>query len=140
PVPPGAPPVGADGHGPALDTEWWISRNGRDWARPFRGIDAGRAFINHNPMIFGGRLLFHDDSGIWSVPQDRITWVTARTNGVFDTAQFRSAGGALWLNARVPGEGYSNLQNQGYIMAEVVDDLDRVIPGYEKERCLFQAP
>jgi hypothetical protein len=140
PLPPGIPPVGHNGHGPALDTEWWVSRNGRDWQRPFRGMDAGQGFLHHNPMIAGARLIFHDDSGIWSVPEDRITCATARSNATFDTAQFPAAGRPVRVNARIPGEGYSNYQNQGYIMAELIDDLDKVIPGYEKDRCVFQGP
>src|SRR5438552_3657839 len=138
-IPPGIPPVAVNAHGPALDTEWWISRDGVNWARPFRHIDAGQAFVNHNPMIAEGQMLFHTENGLWAVPEDRITYVTARANGVFDTPQFVSQGRPMRLNARVPGGAYSSFQTQAYIMAELVDELDRVFQGYEKERCILQS-
>ena len=138
-IPPGTPPVAANGHGPALDTEWWISRDGLHWDRPFREMDAGPMFIHHNPMIAGGRMLFHTEDGLWAIPEDRITYVTARATGVFDTLQFLSDGKPLKLNARVPGKGYSSYENQGYVMAELIDDSDRIFPGYEKEHCILQA-
>jgi hypothetical protein len=138
-IPPGIPPVLANAHGPALDTEWWISRDGVNWDRPFRHIDAGPAFVNHNPMIVGGRMLFHTDGGVWAIPQDRLTYVTARANGVFETAQFTSAGRPMRLNARIPGAGCSSYPQQAYVMAELIDEADRVFPGYEKESCMLQS-
>jgi hypothetical protein len=139
-LPAGNGTVGVNGHGPALDTEWWVSRDGFNWDRPFRHIDAGQMFLSHNPMIVGGRMLFHDGDGLYSVPEDRITYVTSRANGVFDTPQFRSPGRPFRLNAKVPGETYSNMQNQAYIMAEIVDEIDQVFPGYEREHCFLQPP
>jgi len=43
------------------------------------------------------------------------------------------------MNARVPGGDYSSFQTQAYIMADLVDELDRVFQGYEKERCILQS-
>ena len=40
----------------------------------------------------------------------------------------------------MPGGGYSNFQNQAYVMAELVDEVDRLFQGYEKEHCIMQAP
>ena len=137
-IPFGTPPVGANGHGPALDTEWWISRDGLHWERPFRDINAGQMFLHHNPMIIDGRMLFHNDDGLYTIPEDRITCVTARANGVFDTLQFQSSGKPFKLNAKVPGGSYPIYPEQAYIMAELIDEADRVFPGYEKERCLLQ--
>jgi len=34
-------------------------------------------------MIVGGKLIFHADDGLWAIPDDRVTYVTARANGVF---------------------------------------------------------
>lgn len=132
--------VHVNAHGPAVDTEWWISRDGFNWDRPFRGIDAGQMFLNHNPMIVGGQMFFHDGDSVYAVPEDRITYVTARANGMFDTIQFRSNGRPFRLNAKVPGQNSSNFQNQAYIMAEIIDDTDQVFPGYEKEHCVLQGP
>jgi hypothetical protein len=137
-IPPGTPPVNANGHGPALDTEWWISRDGLHWDRPFRDVRAGEMFLHHNPMPVGGKLLFHTEDGLWAIPEDRITYVTARANAVFDTLQFTSAGRPFHLNARIPGGDYRSYSEQAYVMAELIDDSDHVFPGYEKENCILQ--
>lgn len=138
PIPPGTPPVNINGHGPALDTEWWISRDGYHWDRPFRDIDAGEMFISHNPMLVGGKLLFHQENGLWAIPEDRITYTSARSNAVFDTIQFVAPGRPFELNARIPGGAYHSYAEQAYVMAELLDDVDRVISGYEKEHCILQ--
>jgi len=63
-VPLGTPPVAANGHGPSLDTELWISRDGLNWDRPFRGINLSDAgMVEHNPMVVNGKLLFHHPMG-----------------------------------------------------------------------------
>ncbi len=139
-IPAGRDPIGKNGHGPALDSEWWISRDGVRWERPFRNMHAGEVFILHNPMVLAGQMLFRSEDSLWGMPQDRITYVTARANGIFETVLFSLPGAPLKLNAQVPGAQYANWQNQAYLMVELMDDCDRVIPGYEKERCIFQAP
>ena len=139
-IPAGMPPINKNGHGPALDSEWWISRDGVHWDRPFRRTHAGEVFILHNPMVLNGQMLFRSDDSVWGMPEDRITYVTARSNGIFETILFPLPGTPLKLNAKVAGEQYYNWDNQGYIMAELIDDCDRVIPGYERENCIFQAP
>ena len=61
-LPAGSPGVAPGGHGPHLDSEWWISRDGLRWERPFRDANTMRdrvAFIQHNPMVVDGQLLFH---------------------------------------------------------------------------------
>ena len=140
-VPLGTPPVAANGHGPALDTELWVSRDGLNWDRPFRGVnhcDAG--MVEHNPMVMNGKLLFHYPKGVYGMPVDRFTYVTSRANGVFDTLQFTLAGAPLKLNAKIPGEEYPDGVEQSYVMAELIDDSDRVFPGYEREKCLLRGP
>jgi hypothetical protein len=139
-IPPGIPPVNANGHGPALDTEWWISRDGLHWDRPFRDVRAGEMFLHHNPMIVDGKLLFHTEDGLWAIPEDRITYVTARANAVFESLQFTSPGRPFHLNARIPGSAYRSYREQAYVMAELIDDADRVFPGYSKEHCILQPP
>ena len=61
-LPAGSPGVAPGGHGPNIDSEWWISRDGLRWERPFRAtntITDRVAFIQHNPMVVDGQLLFH---------------------------------------------------------------------------------
>ncbi len=142
-VPPGTPPVGANGHGPQLGTEWWISRDGLNWSRPFRDINAtenATNFIQHNPIVIDGKLLFHmlGWKGVWGIPEDRITYVTSWANGIFETLQFPMPGKTLKLNAKIPGDAYPEGHIQAYVMAELIDDCDRVIPGYEREKCLLR--
>jgi hypothetical protein len=141
-IPPGIPPVRGDGHGPHLDTELWISRNGLDWERPFRAIHNGAGYNFHEPMAIGGKLLFRGADAVYGLGEDRITYVTSRANSVFDTVLFRSEGRPFRLNARLPGKGYPKSpflgQNQAYVMAELVDELDKVFPGYDREQCIIQ--
>ena len=137
-IPPGMPTMDSRGHGPGLDTEWWVSRDGLLWDRPFRNMNAGDEFILHNPMVIDGKMLFRKDDALFGLPEARITYVTARANGIFETVLLPMPGSPLKLNAKIPGEQYTNMQNQAYIMAELIDDCDRVIPGYEKEKCILQ--
>ena len=140
-MPPGVAPVRPDGHGPGmLDTEWWISRDGLRWDRPFRGMHAGAVVISHNPLVADGMLRFHQGKEIWGIGEDRLTYVQTVSNGVFETRTFTHDGGALRLNATVPAPGVDNGDNRAYLMAEMVDGEDRVVPGYEKERCIVQGP
>ena len=157
-LPAGSPGVAPGGHGPQLDSEWWISRDGLRWERPFRGTNTIRdrvAFIQHNPMVVDGQLLFHQrDLGrvtgggtvlgmaheVWGVPQDRLTGVTSRSNAVFETTRFAMPRGPLKLNAKIPGDGYLDGRIQAFVMAELIDDCDRIIPGYERHRCRLLPP
>ena len=140
-VPPGTPPIHENGHGPNMDTEWWISRDGLQWSRPFRGTNASLGgMVSHNPMSVDGKLLFHERSVVWGTLEDRLTYVTSRANGVFDTLLFSHPGGALKLNAKIPGSEYFQGDIQAYVMAELLDDCDRIMPGYEKEKCLLRPP
>jgi len=77
---------------------------------------------------------------VYGMPVDRLTYVTSRANGVFDTLQFTLAGKPLKLNAKIPGEEYPEGVEQSYVMAELIDDSDRVFPGYEREKCLLRGP
>ena len=60
-----ATPLTPGKHGPHLDSEWWISRDGLRWERPYRHINAiaempqGIGIITHNPMLIDGKILFH---------------------------------------------------------------------------------
>ena len=38
------------------------------------------------------------------------------------------------------GEEYPEGVEQSYVMAELIDDSDRVFPGYEREKCLLRGP
>ncbi len=132
-------------HGPQVDTEWWISRDGVHWERPFRGMCATKDppksnmnLISHNPLIIGGKILFIMGDSVWGIPEDRFTYITSRTNSVYSTALFTMQGNQLELNAMLPSPDFPNNAKQAYIMAELVDDLGEVIPGYERDKCIVQ--
>jgi hypothetical protein len=130
-----------DKHGPQLDTEWWFSREGLKWKRPFRQVDAtpdGVRIITHNPMIIGGKLLFCFGDQLFGMPQDRITYVGARANVEFSTVQFVVPQGALALNASVPSPDRPYATDQAYVMVEVLGEQGKVIAGYEREKCILR--
>lgn len=131
-------------HAPQLDTEWWVSGDGLRWERPYRGINAlGAAFpsvpcITHNPMEIGGMLLFHFGNRLFGMKQDRISYVGARANAEFSTRAFTMPDGDLMLNAAVPSPDRAFAANQAYVMAAVLDDQGRTVPGFERENCVIQ--
>ena len=127
-LPAGSPGVAPGGHGPNIDSEWWISRDGLRWERPFREtntITDRVAFIQHNPMVVDGRLLFHQrDLG-------RVTGEGTVLGHAHDV---------LGTNAKIPGDGYPAGGIQSFVMAELIDDCDRIVPGYERHRCRLLPP
>lgn len=131
-------------HGPQLDTEWWVGRDGLRWERPGRNVNAlGDAFpqdarITHNPMIIGGQLLFHFGDHIVGMKQDRISYVGARANAEFCTTLFAMPPGDLLLNAAVPSLERTFAAHQAYIRVAVLDEQGAVVPGFEAEKCLIQ--
>ena len=91
-------------------------------------------------MVIGGMMLFRKPTELLGLPENRMTYVTTRANGVFETRTFEMPGTPLALNCRQPGTGFGNDGNEAYIMAELLDGNDRVVAGYEKEKCIVQGP
>jgi hypothetical protein len=117
-IPNAVNPKFPDKHGPQLDTEWWFSREGIKWIRPFRDLDAtpdGVRIISHNPMLIGGKLLFHFGNRLLGLPEDRITYISARANAEFSTLEFVAPSGALTLNASIPSPDRLHATNQCYV-------------------------
>jgi len=130
-----------DKHGPQLDTEWWFSREGIKWNRPFRDLDAtpdGVRIISHNPMIIGGELVFNFGKQLFGLPEDRITYATARANAEFSTVEFSAPTGPLTFNASIPSPDRPHATNQCYVMVSALDEQGRVIAGHERERCILR--
>ena len=141
-LPRGHLPVQDNGHGECVDTEWWVSRDGVRWERPFRGhnaLEGKRAPIRCEPMQVGEQLLFHMSDAVFGMPIDRISYVTSRANAIFETVSFPAPASPLLLNATIAAPGNPR-PDQAYIMAELIDHHDRVLPGYEREGCILQAP
>jgi len=128
-------------HGPMIDTEWWYSREGIKWNRPFRETDAtpeGVRIISHNPMIINGKLLFHFGKQLLGLAEDRITGVSARANAEFSTTEFTAPTRPLSLNAEIPSPDRSHATNQCYVMVAALDEHGRVLPHFERERCILK--
>lgn len=129
-------------HGPRSEVEWAISRDGLNWSRPFRDIDATAritALAVQGPLVRQGMLRFYErDRAISSIPEGRIFSVTGRGNCEFSTPVFPMPANGLSLNASClyyPVEGDFG---RAYLMAELRDEQNRVLPGYEREKCLFE--
>jgi hypothetical protein len=128
-------------HSSRYITEWAISPDGMNWQRPFRGTDAVEKAIwtaVQGPLFREGTLRFYHPNGqIASIPDDRIFYVTCRSNGEFMTQPFTMPTGGLLLNAHAryrPGEK----PGQAVIMAELRDEDGSVLPGYELTKCLIE--
>lgn len=129
-------------HGPPYMSEWAISRDGLNWKRPFRGTNAFEQqfwLALQGPLFREGRLRYYKpDGSIASLPDDRVFFATCRANGEFSTPVFTMPAAGLTLNANAgyrPAEGATG---QAYIMAELQDDSDNLIPGYERDKCLYE--
>lgn len=137
-------------HGPYLGYEWWVSEDAVHWKRPYQtqylGLEPGETSVfaqgvfmapAGNPIVANGEILF---DGIWGVKEDRIAGAAAGPNAEFSTHLFIMPAAPLLLNATARWVGQKEpvfLQRQAYIMAELLDHDGRIIPGYEKENCVF---
>jgi len=140
-IPDAVNPKFPDKHGPMVDTEWWFSREGIKWSRPFRDLDAspeGVRIISHNPMIINGKLVFNFGKQLFGLAEDRITCLTARANVEFSTPEFLAPAQPLTLNAAIPAPERSHATNQAYVMVAALDGEGRVLPNYERERCILR--
>jgi hypothetical protein len=136
----GASPL-VRGHGPQLDTEWWVSRDGLHWDRPGRGINATGpevTRITHNPMILKGQLLFHYGNHVLGMKQDRISYVAARANAELSTKPFSMPKGDLLLNAAVPSPDRPFAAQQAYVLTAILDEQGKVVPGFEADKCTIR--
>jgi hypothetical protein len=94
--------------------------------------------ISHNPMIVGGKLVFNFGSRLYGLPEDRITFVSARVNAEFSTTEFVAPERPLTLNAAIPSPDRLHATNQCYVMVAALDEQARVIANYERERCILR--
>lgn len=138
-----ASPLALRKHGPHLDNEWWTSRDGLRWDRPARGVNALEVFpqiprLETHPLIINGQILFPRASLLLGLPEDRISYVTARANAEFSTRAFPMPTAGLVLNAASPAPELPFAKEQAYIMVAVLDEDGQGIPGFEAEKCLIR--
>ncbi|TSA30156.1 MAG: hypothetical protein D4R65_13760 [Verrucomicrobiaceae bacterium] len=136
-----ASPQTAGKHGPQLDTEWWVGRTGLDWQRSGRDVNASGTEITritHNPMVIDGMILFHYGNRLLGMKQDRISFAGARANAEFSTKPFVMPPADLLLNAAVPSPERPFATQQSYVMAAVLDEGEKIVPGFEAEKCMIR--
>ncbi len=129
-------------HGPRSEVEWAISPDGLNWKRPFRDMDATAVVGSlpvQGPLVREGMLRFYErDRVITSLPEGRLFYVTGRGNCEFSTPVLAMPGNGLTLDADVAYSPVEGETGRKYLMAELRDAEGRVIPGYEREKCLFE--
>lgn len=129
-------------HGPRSEAEWAISRDGLNWSRPFRDEDATAqvsALAVQGPLKHDGVLRFYErDRVITGIREDRMFYATGRGNCEFSTPDFRMPPAGLSLNAKLLYQDGEGPTGRSYLMAELRDANNRVISGYERQRCLFE--
>lgn len=132
-------PLTPNKHGPHLTCEWWVSADGISWQRPWRSLDAqGDAPypVKMTPMWVGREMLFWLEGQVCGLPEYRIASIGSRSNAEFSSVTFSMPDKTLLLNASVPsGHG---LFDQAYVQVELRDETNRVVPGYEKDKCLLR--
>ncbi|HEX5470489.1 MAG TPA: hypothetical protein VFW73_01315 [Lacipirellulaceae bacterium] len=138
-----ASPLMPSKHGPQLDNEWWTSPDGLHWQRPARDVNALAVFpevlrLETHPLITSGMILFPRGKYLLGLPEDRISFVSARANGEFSTRPFKMPLANLALNAAVPAPGRSFAREQSYVMAAILDEKGGVIPGFEASKCVIR--
>jgi len=72
------------------------------------------------------------------LPEDRVSYVSARANGEFSTKSFKMPEADLLLNAAVPAPERPFAKDQAYVMVAVVDDKGETVPGFEAEKCVIR--
>ena len=134
-------------HGPFMEIEWWVSRDGFSWQRPFREsshLDAVPLFLcyfMHPPIVVDGELRWVTDQEVYALQEDRMFYLHARHNTeiVTNTFVLENATPQLQVAFGSPTAERQGALYQGYVMAELLTPDGRVIPGCERASCLHHA-
>lgn len=86
-----------------------MSDGGITWERPFWGQDEGTTFVA-GPIQAVGKLLLYNRDQVWGVPDDRLTIVRVRSNGLFKTCYLHGAVRAAEDQSAAPGRRAQRLQ------------------------------
>ena len=125
-------------HGPGLGSQWCFSRDGLNWSRPDRDTDANEdvSYIPlQGPLRAGGMLRFYagiEGNFTCGLDEDRIFCTFCRANGEFSSRPFKMPDADLCLNASVN-------RYDSYVMVELLDESGKVVPGFEKDKCVLMA-
>ncbi|MDX9881454.1 MAG: hypothetical protein RBS73_05270 [Prolixibacteraceae bacterium] len=132
-------------HGPFLDYEWWISSDGITWERPFRensGLEKTPHDLAYNlmqPIKVGDELRWVSNGLVYQQNQRRMFYAYCRANAEVVTSLIPLSDNPL--SVEVSFEAVRRQEDsallQGYLMAELLDESGNVIPGFERDKCLF---
>jgi len=86
----------------------------------------------------GGKRLWIYRDGIYGIDEHALFHVGSMCNAEFSTQPFDMPDDTLMLHASLSAYGNATWARQAYIMAELLDDAGRVVPGYEKEQCIIR--
>ncbi len=133
-------------HGPMLSAEYWISRDGFTWLRPYDRNDARleslpRSF-NYSltqPYITPHRLRWNRGQRVLDVPRYRLLGIGCRANASVITPPLHLSGTPLRLHVSFQSEQRrrQDMFRQGYVMVDLLDQNQQIIPGFEGKECMF---
>jgi hypothetical protein len=132
-------------HGPYLGYEWWTSLDGLTWTRPFRE----RSNLNHMPREFVYRLAqpiqvenelrWAINGNVYALDRNRMFYAYSPANTELVTPPLTLSGNPIELELSFEGmkQPDDSSLRQGYLMAELLDRDNRVLPGFERDHCVF---
>ena len=140
-----------------MDIQLTYSKDGRTWQRagnresillcgPRGSYDCGNVYPPHAPFVRGEEIwLYHGGSNelhgepprhgeasrrginLAKIEKDRLVCLKTAAQGVVTTIPLEIEPNGLWLNADA---------TSGSLQVEIVDPLDRVVPGFGKDDCI----
>ena len=135
-------------HGPLYCAEWWLSRDGFTWLRPYNRNDCRLNALPHDflynlrtPLDAGEMLRWPLQSAIIDISGNRFLGVECRANASVLSPPLNMKGVAPRLHVSfnsVSGTRQAAFR-QGYVMVEVTDCDGNVIEGFERSKCMFSA-
>ncbi len=134
-------------HGPYLDYEWWISSDGLTWTRPFRersglgGMPRELVYRLAQPIVAGDELRWVPGKDVYGIDRRRFFYAYGRANTEVVTPELRLSGTELMVDVSFEAvrRNEPGPLRQGYLMAELLDENGAVLPGFEREKCVFNA-
>jgi hypothetical protein len=128
-------------HGPRSAAEWAQSRDGLNWKRGHRELDATSQLSwmpVQGPFARDRTLRFYGPNGeIGELADDRVFFVTSRANCEFSTRPFVMPQTPLALDADARYAPTEDL-GRAYIMAELIDENGKTMAGFERQKCLLE--
>ena len=140
------PTCGGYPHGPFLDYEWWIGRDGLHWERPFRersGLDQAEhpfAYFLTQPIVVGDECRWPIRGRVCVLDRRRMFYAYSRANAELTTRLLTLSGQPICLDISFDAvrRGGDPALRQGYLMAELLDPDGAVVQGFDRDKCVFE--